>query len=269
MEKNDIEILVGYFNRNKVQEIDLTNEIIKGIQCGASRRDVILTPFCQYQDNTGDNISIRNSWYSDYTGRYWMWKNICKNKKYVGWLMYRKLLDFKQKHTNTSFIQEFSSSKLSDMHKDILDVKTICELADQYDIILNQPYPETRSISDQFLMFHYDLLELWKKTLNVVYYKGGEFGKVFVQGAQVAPTPSNFRYIGLHIMRSDLYDEMCSFLFPLLFIIEDQLIMKTLTPSQQKIAMGYIAERLFGAYYGWIIRKRNLKYKDLQVLQFN
>ena len=42
-------------------------------------------------DNTGDNISAENCYYSELTGLYWIWKNV-HTYKYVGTCHYRRYL---------------------------------------------------------------------------------------------------------------------------------------------------------------------------------
>ena len=45
------------------------------------------------RDNSGDNISDKNSFYGEYTFYYWYWKNLLKNKKdneWVGFCSYRE-----------------------------------------------------------------------------------------------------------------------------------------------------------------------------------
>lgn len=44
---------------------------------------------CELKDNTGDNISSLNPFYSELTGIYWVWKNAPKTK-YVGFEAYRR-----------------------------------------------------------------------------------------------------------------------------------------------------------------------------------
>jgi hypothetical protein len=44
-------------------------------------------------DNTGDNISEKNSYYCELTVQYWAWKNI-KNLDYIGFCHYRRFFNF-------------------------------------------------------------------------------------------------------------------------------------------------------------------------------
>ena len=56
-------------------------------------------------DNTGDNISAENCYYSELTGLYWIWKNV-HTYKYVGTCHYRRYLLNEQEKIFTEAISE-------------------------------------------------------------------------------------------------------------------------------------------------------------------
>lgn len=65
---------------------DLPSWIVP-IQVGASQTDLRIAEFT---DNTGDNISDKNSKYSELTAMYWVWKN--RDEDYLGICHYRRIL---------------------------------------------------------------------------------------------------------------------------------------------------------------------------------
>jgi hypothetical protein len=61
-------------------------------------------------DNTGDNISAENCYYSELTGLYWIWKNV-HAYKYVGTCHYRRYLLNEQEKifTETEYLELLSA----------------------------------------------------------------------------------------------------------------------------------------------------------------
>ena len=70
-------------------------------------------------DNTGDNISVKNPYYSELTAIYWAWKNL--DADYVGLAHYRR---------------HFSTQKGKDKFDCILHAYECQQLCSQYDLIL-------------------------------------------------------------------------------------------------------------------------------------
>lgn len=68
------------------REYDLPSWIAP-IQVGASQTDMAIA---ELSDNTGDNISDKNSKYSELTAMYWAWKN--RDDDYLGICHYRRIL---------------------------------------------------------------------------------------------------------------------------------------------------------------------------------
>ena len=86
--RNDIQIYELAYNN--VNYGLWTNSLYTPLQCGAASNKVDV---CELKDNTGDNISDKNFYYSETTGTYWIWKNAPKTK-YIGQCQYRRRLQF-------------------------------------------------------------------------------------------------------------------------------------------------------------------------------
>ena len=66
------------------------SDIYMPIQCGKAFTKLELGIS---GDGTGNNISIRNTYWSEITGLYWTWKNM-EPTKYVGLCSYRRFFNF-------------------------------------------------------------------------------------------------------------------------------------------------------------------------------
>ena len=87
------------------------------------------------RDNTGDNISSKNKYYSEYTFHYWFWKNMLpkiKDNQWVGFCAYRKYWGNKEKFTQESIIDEFKV-KINDVA-----IKDIPKDWEKFDIIVGE-----------------------------------------------------------------------------------------------------------------------------------
>ena len=62
------------------------NQLYTPLQVGAERTGFDIVPL---KDNTGDNISSNNDFYSEATGTYWIWKN-APHTKYVSMPIQKK-----------------------------------------------------------------------------------------------------------------------------------------------------------------------------------
>ena len=79
-------------------------------------------------DKSGDNISLKNPYYGEYTFHYWLWKNnkIDFENKWIGFCQYRK---FWQKDSN-----EYTIKNYNDLNNATL--KKIPENLEKFDVIL-------------------------------------------------------------------------------------------------------------------------------------
>ena len=69
------------------------------------------------KDNTLENISKKNKYYSEYTFHYWFWKNVLpkiENNKWIGFCAYREYWGNKNKITNDSKIEDIVIKKIPD-----------------------------------------------------------------------------------------------------------------------------------------------------------
>lgn len=153
-------------------------------------------------DNSGDNISDKNASFCELTGLYWAWKNL--DADYMGLAHYRR---------------HFSLSKKSDdPFKNILTSDEIQELSEKYSVIL----PKKRKYYIETLYSHYahthyaEHLDITKQIIREKYPD-------YLASCEKVYKQTNGFMFNMMIMRKDLFDNYCNWLFDILFELENRM----------------------------------------------
>lgn len=85
-----IKIFVSH--RKDINSATISNPLYINVVCGQALGN---PQKGKIGDNTGDNISIKQPYYSEYTVQYWAWKNV--EADYYGLCHYRRYLSFADK----------------------------------------------------------------------------------------------------------------------------------------------------------------------------
>lgn len=220
------------------------------IQVGAFLAD---KHFCDYlHDDTGDNISEKNGSYCELTAQYWAWKNV--KADYYGFFHYRRFL-YPDINARLPYRIE-REPNLSILNK--IGYGEFADLIQKYDLIA--PIGENMyvSVRDHYANapFHHrtdlDLVEMITRERTPE-----------ISGAMEEYMSNTISYFGnIYIMRRRLFQNYCSWLFPVLE--EFDCISDTKNYSvQEKRVDGYLAERLLGTYITKI--KKESKNKVLEI----
>lgn len=190
------------------------------------------------EDNTGDNISIKNASYCELTGLYWAWKNL-KGVDVIGLCHYRRYFDFHHQCKKYLPFTQFKTSQFNeidlDIPQDMLDRisagKVIVPRYKSYRVPLYADYC-INHISDDF----FKLKEVFNTEPQE--YKDA-FSKIMYN--------NKLMHYNMFIMKWDEFDKYCSWLFNILNKVEKVTDISNYTPVQKRI-YGYMAERLFNVY---------------------
>jgi hypothetical protein len=177
-------------------------------------------PYCG--DDTGENISEQNCYYSELTGMYWVWKNV--KSDVVGICHYRRyLLD-----TNGApFTEAAVLSALE--HYDVITTKNLQ---------LNFPYEEG------FASHHKPVY--METTAAVIRELYPEYADVFARLVREKHT-----YFGnMMILKKELYDAYMDWLFTILFAVQKRVKVEEEDSYHRRI-FGFISEFL---QYVWITK---------------
>ena len=191
-------------------------------------------------DNTGDNISKLNPFYCELTGLYWAWKNL--EYDYLGLVHYRRYFKGKTKGNN-KFEKVITKQELE-------------ELLKQTDIIL----PKKRHYFIETLYSHYGHTHYIKdleNTRKIIEQKYPSYISSF-------DTVMNRKFahmFNMFVMKKDLIDNYCEFIFDVLFELEKQTDILKYSKYQARV-YGYISELLLDVW----IEKNKLSYKEVPVI---
>ena len=191
-----------------------------------------------YQDNSGANISEKNSSFCKLTGLYWAWKNgVFENNEYVGLVHYRRY---------------FAGKALDLKKKQIASESELLTILEKYDVIL----PRKRNYFIESIYSHYQHahhIEDLDLTRDVIIELQSEYLESFdavMQGRKL-------HLYNMFVMSSEKASEYCHWLFSILFELEQRIDI-TQYDNYQKRVFGFIAERLFNV---WILYNQlNVKY---------
>ncbi|MFT8357434.1 MAG: DUF4422 domain-containing protein [Bifidobacterium aquikefiri] len=195
-------------------------------------------------DNTGINISKRNNSYSELTALYWIWKNT--SSEYKGLVHYRR-------HFGTRSAVRFITQ---DRFKRIILSKELQEILKENDVIVAKKrnyYIETVSshYSHTFTPKH---LEVARKILVENYAP-------FVPAFDKVMMSRSAHMFNMFIMKNNIFDNYCTFLFPFLRRLETELGYANLDAFQSRYP-GRVSEMLLDV---WLITTK-LKFTELPVI---
>lgn len=194
------------------------------------------------KDNTGENISDKNPFYCELTGLYWAWKNV--NAAYLGMAHYRRHFSYKRKSRNP--------------FENILNTKEAKKLISSYKVIL----PQKRKYYIETLYSHYahthyaGHLDMVREIIQSKYPQYiRAFDKVMKQ---------TYGYMfNMMIMKKELLDIYCTWLFDILFALEETNITPGLSFYQGRF-YGRVSELLFNVWLTYQIDTGKLQKTDLK-----
>ena len=195
------------------------------------------------KDNTGENISSKNPNYCELTGLYWAWKNL--HIDYIGMCHYRRY-----------FSHKYYGNSLKEKHKAILSKSDYEELLKDCDCILptkRNYYIET--VRSQYEHAH-NKSDLYKVE-QIIKEKHQEYSEAFT----TMMNRRKLHILNMFVMKWQLFDEYCEFLFDILFELEKRIDISKYDKYEARV-FGFLSERLFNVW----IEKNKIEYKEVPVV---
>ena len=221
------------------------------------------------KDNTGDNISNRNAQFCELTGLYWAWKNL--DAQYIGLVHYRRYFKGigRKEYNSNSNIE--NSNKLFDK---ILTYKQFRPLMDKYKIVV----PKKRRYYIETLEQHYahnHYIEELNTAKEVMLEKYPEYADAYDRALG-----RTWGYMfNMMIMKKDLLDEYCTWLFDILFEMTDRLCNGSYTSGKdgyeiEKLSSfenrfpGRVSERIFNVWLEYQMEVGKINKADIKEIPF-
>ena len=179
-------------------------------------------------DNTGDHISDRNGTFCELTGLYWAWKNL--QADYTGLVHYRRYFTKNEKHSIAARKEAVLSKP--DWERILAETPVIVAGRREYYIETNRSHynhahpREGLDITEQIMQEQYP-----------------EYAEAF--GLVMNRTWAHM--FNMFVMRRDLFDSYCTWLFSVLFELEKRLDISSFDTYNRRV-FGFVSERLLDVW---------------------
>ena len=190
-------------------------------------------------DNTGDNISIKNPRFCELTGVYWVWKNL--DGDYIGLSHYRRYFSYKKGRDKFDSVLSYSQAK--DLLGDV-DV-LVPKIRNYYIETVYSHYSHT---------FHNEDLDVTREIISERYPDYIKAFDYLMKGRKV-------HLFNMFIMKRELFDGYCEWLFDILFELENRLDISSYSVFEARV-YGRVSERLLDVY----LNTNGIRYKEVPVI---
>lgn len=181
-------------------------------------------------DDTGDNISSKNPYYSELTGLYWIWKNFT-GADYLGLCHYRR------------YFLNGSGNLMSE--QDYMDILS------RYDVIVSRPHTSEYSYRTVYERSH-DIRNL-DMTGDIIHELYPDYDTVFQAVINDHPC-----YVGnLFVAPYPLFCAYCEWLFPIFSVLETRIDMTGYDEYHRRV-FGFLSEQLLIVW----VRQNKLTYYE-------
>jgi hypothetical protein len=225
---SEIKIVVATTTKYRMPE----DPVYMPLQVGASLKKSVISEYTQ--DNTGDNISVKNARYCELTGLYWAWKNL--DADYIGLVHYRRYFASPQARSDL------------DPFDQIVGGEEVRRLLQDYSVVV----PKKRkyyieSIESHYAHTHYK--EQLDDTFEIIKEKYPEY----VESFERVMGQTSGHMFNMLIMRRDILDRYCTWLYDILGELENRASVRDLDSYQGRF-IGRIGEIIFNVWLDYEVK---------------
>ena len=211
----------------------------------------------RHDNDSQDNISLKNNSYCELTALYEMWKNC--NADIQGLFHYRRFLTGRDEVSirNENLVGYVGKRSGAWAAKHIITENEMEMFLEKSDVIvpmLSMPFPFTVYEDLQRFVYEDDIQKM-VKTVETLYPEYSDALHETLNGTRIS-------YCNMFIARKNFVNEYCTWLFEILKAIEPYIKLDSYDTNHQRI-FGYYAEVLMNVY----IRRNSLKTKEVYMVE--
>ena len=269
-----MKIAIFVSHRIDMESKCIRNPLYHHMRCGAvdDRRENIKIA----GDDTGDNISDKHDYLSEFTVQYWAWKNY--DADYYGLCHYRRYLSFADQEFPIKFFQGFIEEKKithwAARKYNLCSPKKMRKEIKKYDVIYGMPYSVTKtptrgSVFDtmrKVLIWHLNVGftdEILDTVIALVKERFPQYYPAIIKRM------ASDEVIGfnLFVMKKELFFKMCEFQFDIMEQVASHIDMTQFDGNNRRI-IAYIGEILYGTFIQWLRDEQKYKMAEKQMVLF-
>lgn len=223
-----------------------------------------------FQDDEGENIADKNPMYCELTTQYWAWKNV--DADYYGFCHYRRYFDFSGVEHKENAYGEIMDDYIdaTSIKRYGLDDESIKKAIAGADVVTTR-WGDLREIIEGYgspIKIYQHAPKLHLRDLRHMYDILCEMHPDYKTDADAFLHGHRSCFCNMFIMRKDIFQDYCAWLFPILQKFEETTDM-SLYSKEALRTPGHLSERLLNIYLmhhkrigsGW-------KVKELQCVHF-
>lgn len=223
-----------------------------------------------FQDDEGENIADKNPMYCELTTQYWAWKNV--DADYYGFCHYRRYFDFSGVEHKENAYGEIMDDYIdaASIKRYGLDDESIKKAIAGADVVTTR-WGDLREIIEGYgspIKIYQHAPKLHLRDLRHMYDILCEMHPDYKTDADAFLHGHRSCFCNMFIMRKDIFQDYCAWLFPILQKFEETTDM-SLYSKEALRTPGHLSERLLNIYLmhhkrigsGW-------KVKELQCVHF-
>ena len=245
--KHNVKIIVATHKRYEMPTEAMYVPLHVGAE-GKFNPDGTPLDFGYTKDNTGDNVSARNLCLGTQTGLYWMWKNL--KADYLGLVHYRRY-----------FLRK-GAGKRSGL-KGILTQDELETMLDTYKVFV----PVKRNYRIETMYSHY-AHTLDARQLDMAREIIARDTPEYLNAFDTVMKRTWAHMFNLMIMRSDLLDDYCRWLFNVLFQLEKGIDTTGMTDFEKRFG-GRVSELLLNVWLERKIETGQVKPSEIKELPYS